>query len=258
MKNNKGISLIELIVVISIMTVLTGVIAPQFLGYSDKAKRSVALQNCDTVVKTAQVHIAETEETNLTAPYDEIKARSNVQGEIEDIQVTVDGTITYLRYKGVYTVIYEDGEYRILEDGEISNGSQNDGWVLVDSNGEEHVFEASITSAEVFQLIEDSENNGISILPGTILKEGEDYYVVGYNDWFSGDGSDSIGEYNNVLKLDDDYIYTENDMVDSWGEQVWPNNIEKGDICYYGDSYYIAPNDVNIYTKPPGGWIEIE
>ncbi|NLY81643.1 MAG: prepilin-type N-terminal cleavage/methylation domain-containing protein [Clostridiales bacterium] len=39
---NKGFSLIELIVVIAIIAVLVGVIAPQFLGYTKRAKESVA------------------------------------------------------------------------------------------------------------------------------------------------------------------------------------------------------------------------
>ena len=41
--NNKGVSLIELIIAIAIMSVLTGVVAPQYLKYVERSKRLTAL-----------------------------------------------------------------------------------------------------------------------------------------------------------------------------------------------------------------------
>jgi len=58
-KNNKGFSLVELIVVIAIMAVLIGVIAPQFLGYTDKAKESTDVQNAQALASEIQVIIAD-------------------------------------------------------------------------------------------------------------------------------------------------------------------------------------------------------
>ncbi len=39
MKNNKGFSLVELIVVVAIMAVLIGVLAPAYLGYVEKTRK---------------------------------------------------------------------------------------------------------------------------------------------------------------------------------------------------------------------------
>jgi type IV pilus assembly protein PilA len=39
-KNNKGFSLVELIIVIAIMAVLVGVLAPQFIKYVEQSRRS--------------------------------------------------------------------------------------------------------------------------------------------------------------------------------------------------------------------------
>lgn len=48
--NNKGFSLVELIVVIAIMAILVGVLAPSVLGQLDKAKISKDKQTIETVV----------------------------------------------------------------------------------------------------------------------------------------------------------------------------------------------------------------
>ena len=54
MKNNKGFSLVELIIVIAIMAILVGVIAPQLIKYIEKSRQSADIQFCDTV-KTAVI-----------------------------------------------------------------------------------------------------------------------------------------------------------------------------------------------------------
>lgn len=49
MKNNKGFSLVELIIVIAIMAILVGVMAPQLIKYIEKANASADAQLADTV-----------------------------------------------------------------------------------------------------------------------------------------------------------------------------------------------------------------
>ena len=48
-KNNKGFSLVELIVVIAIMAVLVGVLAPTLIGNIEKSRESKDLQNLDSI-----------------------------------------------------------------------------------------------------------------------------------------------------------------------------------------------------------------
>lgn len=49
MKSNKGFSLVELIIVIAIMAILVGVMAPQLIKYIEKTNVSSDTQLCDTV-----------------------------------------------------------------------------------------------------------------------------------------------------------------------------------------------------------------
>jgi type IV pilus assembly protein PilA len=60
-KNNKGFSLVELIVVIAIMAVLVGVLAPQFMGYVTRSKISTDIQNVENTIQAANVYAAEHE-----------------------------------------------------------------------------------------------------------------------------------------------------------------------------------------------------
>lgn len=50
-KENRGFSLIELIIVTAVIAVLIGVLAPQFLRYVEKSKRTVDLQHAQTMVE---------------------------------------------------------------------------------------------------------------------------------------------------------------------------------------------------------------
>lgn len=57
--NNKGFSLIELIVVIAIMAILVGVLAPQVIKYIESSKQSTDLQNLSAVRSAVEVGVTE-------------------------------------------------------------------------------------------------------------------------------------------------------------------------------------------------------
>jgi type IV pilus assembly protein PilA len=62
--DNKGFSLVELIVVIAIMAVLVGVLAPQFMGYVEKSREATDIQNLSSVGTALQTYCAEHTITN--------------------------------------------------------------------------------------------------------------------------------------------------------------------------------------------------
>ncbi len=57
--NNKGFSLVELIIVIAIMAILVGVMAPQLIKYIEKANVSADIQLCDNIHRAFEVAFAD-------------------------------------------------------------------------------------------------------------------------------------------------------------------------------------------------------
>ncbi len=65
MKNridNKGISLIELIIVIAIMAILTGVLTPMFMKYIDKTKKAKDVYTADQIARAVNIAFVENPE----------------------------------------------------------------------------------------------------------------------------------------------------------------------------------------------------
>ena len=90
MKNNKGFSLVELIIVIAIMAVLIGVLAPQYLKYVEKSR-----------VSSDETAIAAVREATLTSLSDEkiyatVQSGAKVTVNCASGKGTVGGTNTTL------------------------------------------------------------------------------------------------------------------------------------------------------------------
>lgn len=71
-KNNKGFSLIELIIAIAILVILTGLLAPQFMRYMEKSREAKDMQTLDTIYGAAQVAIAD------EAAYKDLKSNTKL------------------------------------------------------------------------------------------------------------------------------------------------------------------------------------
>ena len=67
MKNNKGFSLVELIIVIAIMAILVGVLAPQLIKYIEKSKVSADTQAADSVHTAVLTAMMDPEVVNLSS-----------------------------------------------------------------------------------------------------------------------------------------------------------------------------------------------
>lgn len=66
--NNKGFSIVELIVVIAIMAVLVALLAPQFLRYVDKSRMSIDIQNVELMCHTVETYAADVDSHHVDIP----------------------------------------------------------------------------------------------------------------------------------------------------------------------------------------------
>ena len=84
-KNNKGFSLVELIVVIAIMAVLVGVLAPQFIGYVARSKASTDMQNADSLKSAIEIAVAEADSSTAKVV---VSVNAVVSGAASSEQIT--------------------------------------------------------------------------------------------------------------------------------------------------------------------------
>jgi len=89
-KNNKGFSLVELIIVIAIMAALVAILAPQYLKYVEKSRVSADQTTLDNLMTAVQVAVADPECSwkagTITTSVDDSS------GKIDVTYTAVDGT----------------------------------------------------------------------------------------------------------------------------------------------------------------------
>lgn len=68
--NDKGFSLVELIIVIAIMAILIVVLAPQYLRYVERSRNSTDMQNARTIMTALETYAADPQETDSIGPKD--------------------------------------------------------------------------------------------------------------------------------------------------------------------------------------------
>ena len=106
--NNKGFSLVELIVVIAIMAVLVGVLAPTYLQYVEKTKKSNDVSTVDSIVNAIEIAAIDPEvhATNWTTLKVEIKGSgvtftkgASDDAKMEDAVKEIVGDTTDIKLK---------------------------------------------------------------------------------------------------------------------------------------------------------------
>ena len=94
--SNKGFSLVELIIVIAIMAVLVGVLAPQFTKYVAKSKSSTDTQNVEALQSAANSVLAD-ETLNLAADFSATSGKYVIKAGAVD--ATTTATLTSSNFK---------------------------------------------------------------------------------------------------------------------------------------------------------------
>lgn len=123
-KNNKGFSLVELIVVIAIMAVLVGVLAPQLIKYVEKSREATDIQTCDNIATALKTYYADEEvAASATDTTVTVTLGKTELGTVADTAVK-DAGLTKAKIKGTkwtdnkITIVYNKADGTITYTGD--------------------------------------------------------------------------------------------------------------------------------------------
>lgn len=114
--NNKGFSLIELIIVMAIMAILTVAIAPQYLKYVERSRMSTDVQTMASVVTAIEIYAAD--------PMAEVAVADDSATIKAGDTVTVTSTSNYIKKAlenaGITTITLKSKEWSSATDGSLT------------------------------------------------------------------------------------------------------------------------------------------
>ncbi len=118
--DNKGFSLVELIIVIAIMAVLIGVLAPQYLKYVEKSRQSADLDTIDSMVNAVTIYSADPANSivsdHLKCASGTVSADPQVRAALTDAGVA--STLPKMKSKA-----YQDWDIEFSETGMTFTGT---------------------------------------------------------------------------------------------------------------------------------------
>lgn len=129
-KNNKGFSLVELIIVIAIMAILIGVLAPQYLKFVERSRKSTDKSNVDEIVRAVEIYCADPEADTAKSVVSNDKVEITTSGTT--VTDTNDGVIEALKAAGLAKA---DGTVNIKLKSSKWEGNKITITFTVDSNG---------------------------------------------------------------------------------------------------------------------------
>lgn len=119
-RNNKGFSLVELIIVIAIMAILAGVLAPQFVKYIGRSRTSTDIQNAQQIATAISAEFADTATTSEIAKQEITDGKAKWNGDTaEDSTARTQKEVL----GGVPKVKAENGyhfAYTVTDSGEVT------------------------------------------------------------------------------------------------------------------------------------------
>ena len=138
--NNKGFTLVELIVVLVILAILAAILVPALLGYIDRARQQQCLTNAQAALVGAQSVAAEKYAKFETIPNDfnwktEIDKLTDMGGTTYSVDVTLGGDGDHKGWVVTAFSYTEDNKKATwYPDGDDTEGIPKGGWKVTKAN----------------------------------------------------------------------------------------------------------------------------
>lgn len=248
MKNKKGFTLIELIVVIAILGILALFLVPSFIGYADDAQKATCDANRHLIERSYKFYKVKNEGVVLSDYID------GDGSEYQGSQCPSNGTYSYDNANEKVLCSIHGGENDEISDSDTPSDEPEETKATIPG-----------TDIEIDPNVITIKNGGTlnyGLDRGTIIKIDKDgvidYYIVKTR---IGNGNPISVNNNDLIKITDD----ETIVVDGTGkiaiENVFPNGIKKSDKIVYDNKYYISGENVKGWVAVPGVhdlWVEIK
>lgn len=81
-KDNKGFTLVELVIVVAILAILVGLLAPQYTKYVEKSRKAADASNMDEMVRAVQIWAADADTADKDLPANTYTIELKTNGEV--------------------------------------------------------------------------------------------------------------------------------------------------------------------------------
>ena len=126
--DNKGFSLVELIIVIAIMAVLIGVLAPQYLKYVQRSRESADLDSINTMIHAVEIYNADPATTTLAtgtitpdATTKVVKVDTTIQDALTASGMSTLPKMKSTEYQKAWVITFTDSGWDVTTDTDATN-----------------------------------------------------------------------------------------------------------------------------------------
>lgn len=97
-KDNKGFTLVELVIVVAILAILVGLLAPQYTKYVEKTRKAADASNMDEMVKVIKVYAADPANELAKGKYtitisNDKSAGTKIEPKVAGLEAEMDSSI---------------------------------------------------------------------------------------------------------------------------------------------------------------------